>query len=89
MNKKLTGSDKKKVKKHRDFLRGLENRREQYFFYCSLTHRLIIANRATHNQHEKELEELEKQIVEWKQKIAEESGTTEKKTSDTTGMEEA
>lgn len=27
---KLSGSEKKKLKKHRDYLRGLENRREEY-----------------------------------------------------------
>ena len=31
-----------------------------------LTNRLIVANRATHNKHEKELEALEKQILEMK-----------------------
>lgn len=37
-----------------------------------LTNRLIVANRATHNKHEKELEALEKQILEMKARIASE-----------------
>ena len=40
----------------------------------NVNHRLIIANRATHNKHAKELEELEKTILEWKARIASESG---------------
>lgn len=35
--------------------------------------RLIVANRATNNKHAAELEALEKQIIEWKARIASES----------------
>ncbi|KAK8806836.1 hypothetical protein WA588_005636 [Blastocystis sp. NMH] len=65
---KLSGSEKKNLKKHRDYLRGLENRREE----------LVVANRATNNKHAKELEVLDQQIAEWKLKIEEEANKKKK-----------
>ena len=58
-----TTSEKRIIKGHRNFLRGLEKRREE----------LIIANRATNNKHEQELEAIEKQIQEMRTRIEEET----------------
>ena len=71
----VTTSAKKIIKKHRDYLRGLEKRREECILHAVLMNRLILANRATNNKHAKELEALEKQILEMKARItSEQSG---------------
>ena len=71
----VTTSAKKIIKKHRDYLRGLEKRREECILQAVLMNRLILANRATNNKHAKELEALEKQILEMKARItSEQSG---------------